>query len=64
VLYTHAGQDATATFTAFHSGTAYATMERFLIGECNEKLTADSAFEVEYRAMVPQLQAAGFFRAK
>lgn len=63
VLLTHAGGDATSVFTGFHSGQAWSTLEPFCIGECTESVGVDNAFEREIRALVPEMQKRGLFKA-
>lgn len=64
MLLTHAGGDATSVFTGFHSGQAWSTLEPFCIGECTESVGVDNAFEREIRALVPEMQKRGLFKAR
>lgn len=64
VIYTHAGQDATGAFTGFHSGAAYATLDRFCIGECSDVNKYESAFEREIREITPELHKRHLFTAR
>jgi acyl-lipid Delta6-acetylenase / acyl-lipid (9-3)-desaturase len=63
VLYTVAGSDATDTFRAFHAAGTDKTLERFYVGDLAGTPPSLTPFELEYRAALAQLKAAGLFRA-
>jgi hypothetical protein len=64
VIYTHAGQDATSVFTGFHSGAAWSTLEPYCIGECDQAVGVDNAFERDVRALVPEMHRRKLFSAR
>jgi hypothetical protein len=64
VIYTHAGQDATCVFTGFHSGAAWDSLTPFLVGECDETIGVDNAFEADIRGLFPEMHRRGLFHAK
>ncbi len=64
VIYTHAGQDATSVFTSFHAGTTWATLEPYCIGECDQTVGVDNAFERDVRALTPEIHKRKLFTAR
>ena len=42
VIFTHAGDDCTDIFTAFHPGTVMEELKRFEIGELDESAAANN----------------------
>ena len=52
IIFTHAGQDATDVFSAFHPGAIYNWLSRFYVGELardSNSNSADDEKEVDYR---------------
>jgi acyl-lipid Delta6-acetylenase / acyl-lipid (9-3)-desaturase len=64
VIYTNAGQDATAVFTSFHSKAAWAALEPFYVGECKETVGVDNAFEREMRGLVKEMHRQGLYKSR
>lgn len=64
VMYTHAGQDATAVFSSFHAGTSYAELDQFYIGDCAEPVGVDNDFEREMRALVGEMHKRGLYNSR
>eukprot|EP01084_Bolivina_argentea_P016102 30168_1 len=68
ILFSHAGEDCTNIFTAFHPASSYNVMSRFLIGELDksswEQLTSErKELYGAYRGLRMQLMDAGLFEA-
>ncbi|CAN0395297.1 unnamed protein product [Ascophyllum nodosum] len=68
VIFTHAGDDFTDIFAAFHPPTAYAVLEPFYIGDLDDKSAAikpaaQLAFERAYRDLRSKLLTMGMFNA-
>lgn len=75
VIFTHAGDDMTDIFAAFHPGSAAKSLERFEIGQLDESVVPSSVsanklkpekqrqFEKAYRALRSKLVAMGVFNA-
>uniref|UniRef100_A0A7S1UKH0 Cytochrome b5 heme-binding domain-containing protein n=1 Tax=Phaeomonas parva TaxID=124430 RepID=A0A7S1UKH0_9STRA len=71
VIFTHAGDDMTDAFAAFHPMAAYKTMEKFCIGELDlakssphlQKSESQAKFEKAYRDLRVQFKKAGLFNA-
>jgi len=73
VIFTHAGDDFTDVFAAFHPASAMRALDAFYIGDLDERLhenTADrendlkqAAFEKGYRELRAKMIAAGLFNA-
>lgn len=75
VIFTHAGDDCTDIFAAFHPGSSFKELQKFEIGEIDEtiKPSADSpiqiksekqkAFEEAYRALRAKMVTMGLFNA-
>ncbi len=62
VIFTHAGQDASAVFQSFHSGIAYSQLENFCIGECPEDDTV--GFEAGHSKLVAEMVNRGLFKSR
>lgn len=70
VIFSHAGDDMTDAFAAFHPASAYKTMERFYIGELDEtnsslelkKDPKQAAFEKAYRELRVKIKKAGLMK--
>ncbi|CAN0082246.1 unnamed protein product, partial [Ectocarpus sp. 12 AP-2014] len=68
VIFTHAGDDFTDIFAAFHPPTAYAVLEPFYIGDLDEKSAvakpaAQRAFERSYRELRSKLLTMGMYNS-
>lgn len=69
VIFTHAGDDATDIFTAFHPASAIKEMDKFLIGELDASDVAATKsqdqvnFEKAYRTLRAQLLQQGYFNS-
>lgn len=75
VIFTHAGDDATDIFAAFHPGSAHKELEKFYIGDLDEsvipkglyankfKPAEQKAFEAGYRRLRDELIKMGMFNA-
>jgi cytochrome b involved in lipid metabolism len=63
VIYSHAGQDCTDVFTAFHSTGAYELMDKFAIGTV-EDMAPPAPFEVEARALNAKFVAMGLYKTR
>ncbi|KAG5175371.1 delta-6 fatty acid desaturase [Tribonema minus] len=68
VIFTHAGDDATDIFAAFHPPSAYKTMEPYCIGDLDKasverKPAAQRDFERAYRDLRGKLVVAGMFNS-
>jgi fatty acid desaturase/predicted heme/steroid binding protein len=75
VIFTHAGDDATDIFAAFHPPSSLRTLENFLIGELDENEVPEDLyankfdydkqkkFEKGYRELRAKILAAGLFNA-
>ncbi|CAM9921658.1 unnamed protein product, partial [Discosporangium mesarthrocarpum] len=67
VIFTHAGDDFTDIFAAFHPPTAYAMLDSFYIGELDDSSSKKSAdqlgFERSYRELRSKLVTMGMFNA-
>ncbi|CAM9417760.1 unnamed protein product [Choristocarpus tenellus] len=68
VIFTHAGDDFTDIFAAFHPPTAYKLLEAFYIGDLDEKSATakpagQRAFERAYRELRSKLLTMGMFNA-
>ena len=72
VIFSHAGDDFTDVFNAFHPSSALKELDRFCIGELDEsdivgddaaKLTAQKSFEKGYRDLRIKLISMGMFNA-
>lgn len=73
VIFTHAGDDCTDIFTAFHPGTVMEELKRFEIGELDESAAANNInklkpekqkeFEKAYRELRRKLVTQGLFNA-
>lgn len=73
VIFTHAGDDATDIFTAFHSGQASTLLKKFEIGELDDSTANNNAnklkpekqkeFEKAYRELRRKLVTLGYFNA-
>jgi fatty acid desaturase/predicted heme/steroid binding protein len=75
VIFTHAGDDCTDIFAAFHPGSALKELSRFEIGEVDESIipSAEStvqiksdkqkAFEESYRSLRAKMQTMGLFHS-
>lgn len=69
VIFTHAGDDFTDIFAAFHPPSAYGTMEAFYIGDLEHSSTvakppAQLKFEKDYRELRSKLITMGMFNAE
>ncbi len=66
IIFTHAGQDATDPYVAFHGKDSYQKMlQSFEIGEIETNKTAKfTAFEKDYRELYAKMQAEGLFEAR
>lgn len=69
MIFTHAGDDFTDIFAAFHPPTAYAVLEPFYIGDLDEKSVVakpaeQRAFERAYRELRAKLLTMGMFNAE
>ena len=69
VIFTHAGDDFTDIFAAFHPATAYASLQPFLIGRLDKesaqsKPEAQLEFEQSYRELRGRLLSMGMFKAE
>ncbi len=69
VIYSAAGQDATDSFMAFHSGSAHGMLEEFHIGSLDGATPAGgkpalSPFEADYRKLYATIKAEGLMKAK
>ena len=77
VIFTHAGDDATDIFDAFHAATSQTSMNEFYIGDLDESVTpmkqglqsnklkpaSQKKFEEGYRNLRTKLIASGYFQA-
>jgi len=68
VIFTHAGDDMTDIFAAFHAAGSHAAMNRFYIGELDKSTRIYSdpkqeAFEKGYRRLRTQLISMGMFKS-
>jgi cytochrome b involved in lipid metabolism/fatty acid desaturase len=69
VIFTHAGDDMTDIFAAFHAPGSHTIMKKFLIGDLVEeegnarKTSEQLAFENGYRELRTQLIAMGMFKS-
>eukprot|EP00752_Nemacystus_decipiens_P011765 g10441.t1 len=68
VIFTHAGDDFTDIFAAFHPPTAYAVLEPFYIGDLDEKSAVakpaeQRAFERSYRELRSKLLTMGMYNS-
>ncbi|CAN0458471.1 unnamed protein product, partial [Hapterophycus canaliculatus] len=68
VIFTHAGDDFTDIFAAFHPPTAYAVLEPFYIGDLDEKSAVakpagQRAFEKSYRELRSKLLTMGMYNS-
>lgn len=67
VIFTHAGDDFTDIFAAFHATTSHQYMEQFYIGELepssDKKTQKQRDFEKAYRDLRGKLITAGFYKA-
>jgi len=73
VIYTHAGDDFTDVFSAFHPASAIRDLDRFYIGDLDESPTGSSTetakfaelqkFMAGYRELRAKMLAAGLFQA-
>lgn len=67
VIFTHAGDDCTDIFTAFHPASAMKELEKFEIGELDEssgtKTDQQRNFEKAYRELRAKMMAMGLFNA-
>lgn len=73
VIFTHAGDDCTDIFAAFHPGSAFEELSKYEIGVLDEKQSAENVnklkpekqkqFEQAYRDLRAKLVAAGMFNA-
>eukprot|EP00968_Pinguiococcus_pyrenoidosus_P016504 scaffold1596_cov302-Pinguiococcus_pyrenoidosus.AAC.73 len=71
VIFSHAGDDMTDVFAAFHPPSAYQAMEKYLIGEVDmagsspdlQKADSQAKFEKAYRDLRVKLKKAGLFKA-
>lgn len=69
VIFTHAGDDFTDIFAAFHPPTAYAVLEPFYIGDLDEKSAvakpaAQRVFETSYRELRSKLLTMGMYNSE
>lgn len=69
VIFTHAGDDFTDIFAAFHPASAYAALDPFLIGYLEsscvmKKPKAQQEFEAAYRELRSKLVMMGMFKAE
>lgn len=69
VIFTHAGDDFTDIFAAFHPASAYKALEPFLIGHVDDKCVlkkpeAQREFEEAYRKLRHKLVMSGMFKAR
>eukprot|EP00640_Fibrocapsa_japonica_P001772 CAMPEP_0113936246 /NCGR_PEP_ID=MMETSP1339-20121228/3192_1 /TAXON_ID=94617 /ORGANISM="Fibrocapsa japonica" /LENGTH=462 /DNA_ID=CAMNT_0000938653 /DNA_START=79 /DNA_END=1467 /DNA_ORIENTATION=- /assembly_acc=CAM_ASM_000762 len=67
VIFTHAGDDFTDIFAAFHPKSSYAVLDKFLIGYLDESTTKKTEdqknFEKAYRTLRTKLVAMGMYNA-
>eukprot|EP01035_Chromulina_nebulosa_P062753 gene62753-85815_t len=67
VIFTHAGDDCTDIFTAFHPATALKDLQSFEIGTLDEsietKTQKQKEFEKSYRELRAKILAMGLFNA-
>nr|AAU11444.1 fatty acid desaturase [Glossomastix chrysoplasta]AAU11445.1 fatty acid desaturase [Glossomastix chrysoplasta] len=71
VIFSHAGDDMTDVFAAFHPPSAFNFMDKFLIGVVDskgsspqlQKDASQASFEKAYRNLRVQLKKAGMFKA-
>jgi acyl-lipid Delta6-acetylenase / acyl-lipid (9-3)-desaturase len=67
VIFTHAGDDMTDIFAAFHAAGSHSVMDRFYIGdllvETTSKTPAQVAFEKGYRDLRSQMVMMGLFKS-
>lgn len=69
VIFTHAGDDFTDVFTAFHPPSAHSVLDAFYIGELDQKSAvvkpaAQREFEKAYRELRSKLITMGMFNAE
>jgi len=68
VIFTHAGDDFTDIFAAFHASSSHQYMEQFYIGDLDpsteSKTEAQRKFEKAYRDLRGKLITAGYFKAR
>ena len=68
VIFTHAGDDFTDIFAAFHAIGSHQYMEQFYIGDLDQatesKTDAQRNFEKAYRDLRGKLITAGFYKAR
>lgn len=69
MIFTHAGDDFTDIFAAFHPPTAYAMLDAFYIGELDQKSAVAKpegqlAFERAYRELRSKLLTMGMYNAE
>lgn len=75
VIFTHAGDDCTDIFTAFHPATAVKDLDKFLLGNLDESVVPEElyanklslkeqkAFEKAYRELRAKMLSMGLFNA-
>lgn len=64
VIFTHAGDDATDPFGAFHPKSAYKLLERFYVGDVVAEDSKMTPFEREYRQLRVEIRKQGLEKAK
>lgn len=63
IIMSHAGEDATDVFAAFHSPSAYAKLSRFCVGELREEEKQETEFVKDARKLRALFKEQGLFKS-